>query len=47
MSPLHLAVIERKPELVRSLISQGADARLGIYPHREATSAFTIAVGRG
>jgi hypothetical protein len=47
MSPLHLAVIERKPELVRLLMSQGADARLGIYPHRDATSAFTIAAERG
>jgi ankyrin repeat protein len=44
---LHHAVLERRPEVVRFLMQQGADARKGIYPHREATTAYTLAVERG
>ena len=45
--PLHFAVLRRDPELVRLLMEHGADAREGVYPHREATSPLTIAAERG
>lgn len=44
---LHYAVLERAPEMVRLLMARGADARKGIYPYRDATSAFAIATDRG
>jgi ankyrin repeat protein len=44
---LHAAVLERVPELVRVLMQHGANARVGIYPHRDATSPLTIATERG
>lgn len=44
---LHLAVTERLPEMVRVLMEYGANARAGVYPHRDATSPLTIAVERG
>jgi ankyrin repeat protein len=44
---LHTAVVDRVPELVRLLMEHGANARAGIYPHRDATSAVTIADERG
>src|SRR5258708_4296972 len=44
---LHYAVLARAPEMVRLLMAHGADARQGIYPHREATSALTLAADRG
>ncbi len=44
---LHYAVLERAPEMVRVLMEHGADARKGIYPHRGATSALTLAAERG
>jgi ankyrin repeat protein len=44
---LHYAVLARAPEMVRILMEYGADARKGIYPHRDATSALTIASERG
>jgi ankyrin repeat protein len=44
---LHYAVLGRMPEMVRMLMEHGADARKGIYPHRDATSALTIATERG
>src|SRR5208282_3400922 len=34
-------------EMVRLLMEQGADARKGIYPRREATNALTLATERG
>lgn len=46
-SGLHIAVINRQPELVRVLMQHGANARVGIYPHRDATSPLTIATERG
>jgi hypothetical protein len=46
-SGLHVAVVERAPELVRVLMQHGADARVGVYPHRDATSPLTIATERG
>ena len=44
---LHAAVLERAPALVRVLMEHGANARVGVYPHRDATSPFTIAMERG
>jgi ankyrin repeat protein len=44
---LHYAVLDRSTEMVRLLMANGADARKGIYPHRDATSALTIARERG
>jgi ankyrin repeat protein len=44
---LHHAVLEQRPELVRFLMQQGADARKGIWPHRAATTALTLAAERG
>ncbi len=44
---LHHAVLERRPEIVQLLMERGADARKGIYPHRDATSSLTIATERG
>lgn len=45
--PLHHAVLQRRPEIVRFLVQHGADARKGIWPHRAATTAFTLAAERG
>ncbi|MEX0886243.1 MAG: ankyrin repeat domain-containing protein [Phycisphaeraceae bacterium] len=44
---LHHAVLARQPDMVRVLMEAGADARKGIYPHRDATSALQIARDRG
>ncbi len=44
---LHYAVFARSPEMVKLLMEFGADARKGIYPHRSATTAQTIARERG
>ncbi|MEX2299542.1 MAG: ankyrin repeat domain-containing protein, partial [Bryobacterales bacterium] len=44
---LHYAVLNRAPEMVRVLMEHGANAREGVYPHRDATSALTIATERG
>jgi len=44
---LHHAVLHRAPEMVRMLMELGANAREGVYPHRDATSALTIAGERG
>ncbi len=44
---LHLAVLRRDAAMVRLLMEHGADARLGIWPNRDATSAFTLASERG
>jgi ankyrin repeat protein len=43
---LHYAVLRRDLPMVRLLMEAGADARQGIWPHREATSALTIARDR-
>jgi ankyrin repeat protein len=40
---LHYAVLRRDPAMVRLLMEAGADARKGIYPHRDATSPLAIA----
>jgi ankyrin repeat protein len=44
--PIHFAVMNRQPEMVRLLMQRGADARAGIYPHRDATNAWTLAKDR-
>jgi len=44
---LHFAVLSRNTAMVRLLMEAGADARKGIFPHRDATSALTIARDRG
>ena len=43
---LHHAVIHRQPAIVRFLMQRGADARKGIWPHRGATTALTLAAER-
>ena len=44
---LHHAVLTRAPDMVRLLMSRGADADIGIYPHRVPTTARAIATERG
>jgi ankyrin repeat protein len=41
---IHFAVVARSPEMTRLLMRHGADARKGVYPHREATCALTLAI---
>jgi len=43
---LHYAVFRRDVPMVRLLMQAGADARKGIWPHRDATSAHAIARDR-
>jgi ankyrin repeat protein len=43
---LHYAVLRRDVAMVKLLLEAGADARKGIFPHRDATSAFAIARDR-
>jgi ankyrin repeat protein len=40
---LHYAVLRRNAAMTRLLMEAGADARKGIFPHRDATSAWTLA----
>ena len=44
---IHYAVMHRQLEITRLLMRKGADARAGIHPHRNATSAFILASERG
>jgi ankyrin repeat protein len=44
---IHYAVMHRRPEIARLLMQYGANARAGIHPHRDATSAWTLARERG
>ncbi|MGE0133315.1 MAG: ankyrin repeat domain-containing protein [Blastocatellales bacterium] len=44
---LHYAVTGRAPEMARLLMESGADAHAGIHPHRDATTALTLAIERG
>jgi ankyrin repeat protein len=44
---LHYAVVRRDAAMVRLLMAAGANARKGIFPHRDATTAFTLARDRG
>jgi ankyrin repeat protein len=43
---LHFAVLRRDPAMVRLLMRAGADARKGIFPHRDATTALALARDR-
>jgi ankyrin repeat protein len=43
---LHYAVLRRDAAMVRLLMEAGADARKGIWPHRDATSALSLARDR-
>ena len=43
---IHHAVLLRHPGIVRSLMVNGANARDGVYPHREATTAHALALAR-
>lgn len=43
---LHYAVLRRDVAMVRLLMQSGADARKGIFPHRDATTAFALAWDR-
>ena len=45
--PIHFAVLNRLPEMVRLLMQHGANARVGIDPHRDATTAWILAKDRG
>ncbi len=45
--PIHFAVMNRSPEMVRLLMQQGANARAGVDPHRDATTAWMLAKDRG
>jgi len=40
---LHYAVLRRDAAIVRLLMQSGADARKGIWPHRDATTAYALA----
>lgn len=44
---IHYAAMHRQPEITRLLMRKGANARAGIDPHRDATSAWTLARERG
>jgi len=44
---LHAAVLNCDAEMTRALMALGSDARRGIWPHRGATTAHTIARDRG
>jgi ankyrin repeat protein len=44
---VHHAVLTRAPEMVRILMAHGANARDGVYPYRDATTAHAIARQRG
>src|SRR5579862_5094966 len=44
---IHHAVLTRNQPMIRMLMEAGADARQGIWPHRDATSAFVLARDRG
>lgn len=44
--PLHYAVLRRDAAMVRVLMQAGADARKGIFPHRDATTAVALARDR-
>jgi ankyrin repeat protein len=44
--PLHLAVLNRDADMTIALMNLGADARVGLWPYRDATAAYTIAKER-
>lgn len=44
---LHLAVLNQDAAMLRLLMERGADARIGIFPHRESTTPLRMAKERG
>ena len=46
-SLIHWAILKDDSTLLRILMDAGADAHNGIWPHREATDAYTMAKERG
>jgi ankyrin repeat protein len=44
---LRHAVLRRDEAIVRVLMEHGASARIGVYPHRDATTPLAIAADRG
>ena len=44
---LHVAVLNADEPMVRVLLEHDADGHIGIYPHRDATSAYVMARDRG
>jgi ankyrin repeat protein len=44
---LRHAVLRRDDAMVRVLMEYGANARIGVYPHRDATTPLAIAADRG
>ena len=45
--PIHFAVLNRQPEALRLLLQHGANPHRGIYPNRDATTAYVLAQERG
>jgi ankyrin repeat protein len=43
---IHYAVLRRDPAMVRLLMEAGSNARKGVWPHRDATSALCLARDR-
>ncbi|MEM6333251.1 MAG: ankyrin repeat domain-containing protein [Planctomycetota bacterium] len=43
---VHVTVTADRPAMLRLLMDHGADARRGIWPHRESTTALQMAVDR-
>ena len=46
-TPIHFAVLNRQPAALRLLLQHGADPHRGIYPNRDATTAYVLAKERG
>jgi ankyrin repeat protein len=44
---IHWALLNNDPAMVRELMRFGADARIGIWPHRDCTTAYLMAQERG
>ncbi|HWF48059.1 MAG TPA: ankyrin repeat domain-containing protein [Bryobacteraceae bacterium] len=44
---IHFAVMNRSPDMVRLLMHHGANARAGVHPYRDATTAWMLAKDRG
>lgn len=45
--PIHWAIINHDPAMLRVLLEHNADPRKGIWPHRESTTAVCMATERG
>jgi ankyrin repeat protein len=43
---IHYAVLDQSAAMTRLLMRYGADARAGVHPHRDATTALTLALER-